>query len=405
MAQKILVLAAFPPGSAGGSWPIMEQLLRDHPKEKLFWWFLGDLRQSHSPNYCLACQLGPIPWFLGPGKLFRKFRLFLFHLIVEPLAVVQIIGFINRIKPDAVIAIPYGLTIPIILKVFRYLKKKTTEREISLHVSIHDMADTENSVALLGKNKASQFQKALEEIFQLADSRDCVTKEMGKELQRVTGAGPDLIIMYGAEEEEIEVIRQRRAKPRTTSIAIGYAGTIIATEAFLLFLEAVRLLNRDDPDRVRIHLFTSHPYQDCSWFDSELIVHEGFLSGDDFRIRYNAMDFALCLMPLDGSDHRYTGFSIPCKLTKSMAMGLPVLCLAGRDTTAYRILERYCAGFYSDASDPKRLAAELNKFFLSNNPEGHFNRQMASLLDSECHAGRNRRSLMELFSLNESLIY
>jgi hypothetical protein len=401
MAKKVLILAAFPPGSAGGSWPIIEQLLKDYPKDKIAWWFLGEPDQLRDRNYCHTIHFGPIPWLLRPGKLFHKLRLFLFHSIIVKIALVQLLVFSRKISPDVVIAIPYGLTIPIIFNLFKHLSSRKLGDKPSLHASIHDMADTAGSVALLGKNMAKQYQKKLEWIYQVADTRDCVTREMGEELERQTGVKEHVVIMYGAEQHEIDMIGKRKVLFHSTFITVGYAGTIIATEAFLTFLKAVRVFNATYDSRIRIHLFTSHPYQHCSWYDPEFITHEGFLSGDEFRSKYNAMNYALCLMPLDESDHRYTGFSIPCKLTKSMSEGIPVICLAGKSTMAYRMISRYDAGFCSDECSPQLLAADLHGFFLKNKNDDYFNKRMAILLDSECHAARNRVLFQKLIAGNK----
>jgi hypothetical protein len=400
VAKKILIVAAFPPGSAGGSWPIIEQLLKDYPQENIAWWFLGEPNQKWNSSYCFTNYFGPIPRFFVPGKWFKNFRTYLFNLIIKPLSLLHLLNFLKRINPDVLLTIPQGLTIPVIFSLIKLLKSVKLIGNTSFHVSVHDMADTANAIKIFGLNSAHQFQKKLEWIYQQADSRDCITKEMGLELQSQTGKKQDLVIMYGAEENEIRKVSNNKIQTHTSFINIGYAGTIISTNEFILFVNAIRLINNKYNYSISIHLFSNHNYNECSWFDPNLIINHGFLSGNKFREEYSKMNYALCLMPIGHDDHRYSDFSIPCKFTKSMAEGIPIICLAGKSTTVYKMISKYDAGFYSSAKTPSFLAEELYIFLSGNNKSSNLPLKMSQLLDSECHAGRNRTFFRKLISGN-----
>lgn len=402
MNKKIFIIASFPPNSPGGSWPIIEQLLKDYPTDLLYWWYYGMPLKKDAERYCKTVPFCTEYKFLLHGKRFRRVRALLNRIFIEPLGTNHLLKAINKFNPDVILAIPYQGSIPIIFNVLNRLKSKRINHKPTVHVSVHDMADTRDSVSRLGSKVAMRYQLLLESIYQIADTTDCVTEEIGEYLGGVTGKLPNLKIMYGAEQEQIDRLRCKEVKSLTNSFSIGYAGTIITQNTFNIFISAIRILNVEYGFDVRLHLFSSHPYDKYPWFDHKLITLEGFLSGDEFRKKYSSMNYALCMMHLDDSDIRYSSYSIPCKLTKSMAEGVPLLCLAGRDTTVYRMISRYQAGFYSDESDPKLLACKLRDFFLCDKIGHYTNQQMATLLSTECHAGRNRRLLMELLSINDS---
>ena len=226
-----------------------------------------------------------------------------------------------------------------------------------------------------------------------------MTQEMADELERCTSKKADLIIKYGAEPEQIRSLLERGSSPKTESsdvIRIGYAGTITAPESFALFVGALQLIKNRLPRPIELHLFCDISHQGASWFDATLIRERGFLSGDEFTREYSRCDWGLSVLPVEDTDPRYSAYSIPCKSTRTLADGIPLICLTNRNTPLFRMASEYTLGFVSDSCDKEFIASELLKLFESEGTLAREYVKMAALLEKECNAAANRSELFNL---------
>ncbi|MEI6322435.1 MAG: hypothetical protein WCP60_04960 [bacterium] len=393
---KLLVAASFRGNTGAGGYPMIEQLLRGWPRDRIIWWYPGKAEKLKEGMCCESFGPGEIPKWMTPHRRFNEIKCRFFELFYLPRAVRNLRKVIRTEKPDVVWMAPYGFATPIFRKV---LNKQIKQK---LHVSIHDMADTDGLVKKCGRERADSFQSQLEEIYAMSDSRDCVTAEMSQDLERCTGKKADLIIKYGAEPEQIRALREKSANPPSETpsvIRIGYAGTVIAEETFALFIRALRSIGDRLQCPVEVHLFSPFSYKNKSWFDASLIRERGFLSGDEFTREYARSHWGLSIMHLEDSDPRYNGYSIPCKSTRTLADGIPLICLANKNSTLYKMASTHSLGFVSDSRDEKFIGSELLKLF---NEEGSLSKEyvkMAVLLETECNAARNRAALFDLLGV------
>lgn len=389
----MLVAAVFSGKGGSGSYPMVEQMLRGWPKERLIWWHPGKAGKLTEGMCCHSFGPGEIHKWMLPYRRFTEVKCRLFEALYFPRAVRSLRKVIREEKPEVVWMIPHGFATPIFHRVL------ATQDVPRLHVSIHDMTDTNSHIASIGRKRANEFQSKLQDIYARSQSRDCVTEEMSRELERCTSKKADLIIKYGAEPEQIRSLLERGSYPRTESsdvIRIGYAGTITSPESFALFVGALQLIKDRLPRPIELHVFSDISHQGASWFDATLIRERGFLSGDEFTREYSRCDWGLSVLPLEDTDPRYSNYSIPCKSTRTLADGIPLICLANRNTPLFRMISEYTMGFVSDSRDKECIAGELLRLFKSEVPKSREYVKMATLLEKECNAAANRSELFNL---------
>jgi glycosyltransferase involved in cell wall biosynthesis len=316
---------------------------------------------------------------------------FLMEYCWVPYAARHLRRFIKKQRPDLLWIIGYGWSIPVLHRVVGRLG-------IPYHMSVHDMADTDGQVFSLGKKRAEKFQRFMEELYAGASGRDVYSEEIGSEMERVTAKKQDLIIHCGAEPEEMAKIPDKlRETPFVGKIRMGYPGTIISEETFARFIEALKLLPNRWLGRVEVNLFGTHSYRSRPWFDASLIVEHGYLPEDELDRLYRECDWGLAIMALDGSNQRYNEFSFPCKFARALASGLPVLCIASKETTLGRFAGRYPFTPVISERDPLKIAELLGKVLDGFPGQTGFRNQIAELVESEFNAAKNRKSLHRLF--------
>ena len=299
-------------------------------------------------------------------------------------------AFIKQENPDVLWLLGYSWSIPVLHRTVRNLK-------IPWHITIHDLADSVGLVNSLGSKRATRFQKMVDDLYAGAVSRDVYMKETDDEMARTTGKRADYIIRCGAEPEEIELIRSRTATPSADKIKIGYPGTIIAEDTFIRFISALKLIAAKLPLSLEVNLFGIHSYKTRPWFDSSLIVEHGYLSAEELDCRYNNCDWGLAIMELDDSNPRYSRFTFPCKFTKALASGLPIIAIGHPECTLSRFAGQYQLGPVITSSDPAVIGAALEKAFMTPVNWGKHREEILKCITTEFNADINRDHLHQAF--------
>jgi glycosyltransferase involved in cell wall biosynthesis len=238
----------------------------------------------------------------------------------------------------------------------------------------------------------------VEDLYSKSASRDVYTKEIGREMEKMTGKETNLVIHCGAEPEEMEGVRNEVLSCRDDKIRIGYPGTIISENTFSCFMAALKMLPPAMRGRVEVHLFGSHSYRRREWFDPSMIVEHGYLPEEELERRYRDCDWGLAIMALDDSDPRYNKFSFPCKFARALASGLPVLCLAHRESTLASFAMNYTFSPVLAAADPAAMAAELNELLHRGPMKSQLRSEILDCLEREFNAEKNREALFCVFS-------
>ena len=385
---KILVATSFPPDAPGGSPWLLYQLLRGVPPDRVSWWSSSGEAPPHSVERVGHFKSGQLPPRLMPHRRFTQIKAFLLEQLWVPLAARRLRAYIKAEKPDLLWILGYSWSIPVLHQAVRGLG-------VPWHITVHDLADSNGLVTSLGANRALRFQRMVDDLYAGAVSRDVYMQETGDEMERTTGKKADLIIRCGAEPEEIESIRTKTFPPQNDKIQIGYPGTIIAEDTFARFIAALQLIRSELP--VEVNLFGVHSYRNRPWFDDSLIVEHGYLSEQEFDRRYLNCNWGLTIMELDDSNPRYSRFTFPCKFTRSLAAGLPIIAIGHPECTLAQLASRYKLGPVITTSETPEIANALRKAFQQHQQSSQLRNELLRCLNSEFNAEVNRINLHQLF--------
>ncbi|CAN5658377.1 hypothetical protein BH09VER1_BH09VER1_00210 [soil metagenome] len=237
-----------------------------------------------------------------------------------------------------------------------------------------------------------------EDLYTGSTSRDVYMQPIADEMQRLTGRPADAVIRCGAEPEEIEYVVKKEFLPPQGKIRIGYPGTIIAEQTFAKILAALKLLESRLPLPVEIHLFGNHSYRNRPWYDERVIVEHGYLPEDEMIRRYRSCDWGLVIMELDGSNPRYNQFTFPCKFTRALADGLPIISVAHPETTLIRMARKYQIGAVLTSPNEEALAEELLPWLSGATKLPGQRDEMLRCIKTEFDAEANRRILYALLN-------
>jgi len=310
-----------------------------------------------------------------------------------PKAVKELKEYIRDQNPDMIWILGYSWSIPVLHKVMKDVR-------IPWHITVHDLADSTGQVQSLGPNRAARFQKMVDDLYAGASSRDVYMQETGDEMERTTGYKSDLIIRCGVEPEEIEMIKSRVISTNQKKICIGYPGTIIAEDTFVSFMKSLRIITKLLPLSIEVHLFGIHSYKNRPWYDESIIVEHGYLSAGELERRYRLCNWGLAIMELDDSNPRYSRFTFPCKFTRALADGLPIIAIGHPKCTLTRFASKYQLGPVITDNDPQKIADSLKTAFSENHNSEKLRGEILRCVVHEFNAELNREKLMELFLNN-----
>ncbi len=307
-----------------------------YPPEQVAWWSSVGNAPPHSRERVGSFQSGRMPPRLLPHRRFTRTKSFLLEQFWVPSAARDLQAYIKEQKPDLLWLLAYSWATPVLHRAVRGLG-------IPWHITVHDLADSAGLVRSMGAGRATRFQQMIDDLYAGAVSRDVYMRETGDEMERVTGCKADIIVRCGAEPEEIDYVRTKAFPLPQDKIRIGYPGTIVAEDTFARFISALKLLAPKLPLPVEVNLFGFHSYRDRPWFDPSIIVEHGYLPEDELDRRYCACNWGLAIMELDDSNPRYSRFTFPCKFTRALAAGLPVIAIGHPECTPHAILPGFPA--------------------------------------------------------------
>lgn len=311
--------------------------------------------------------------------------------LIVPYAAAHLRKFIAEQKPDLIWIMAHDWTIPVFHRVLPQLG-------IPWHISLYDMPDIGSKIRRLGPSLAQTHLRMAEELYAKASSRCVIGQPMATEMERTTGVRAELVERCAVEPEALEAlkIRQPVAGPRDT-IRIGYAGTILAEEAFALFVAALQLIRQQLPLPVEIHMFGSQRYGDRPWFDSSLIVEHGFVTDAELDRIYGQCHWGLAMMNMDDNDPRYNRFSFPCKFTMGLSFGIPLICLGHPESGLMEVARQYDLGIMISDPEVEKMAAILKEELPKVDQSAKYRAEVARCAETDFNAEANRRRLHALF--------
>jgi glycosyltransferase involved in cell wall biosynthesis len=349
---RILVVAEFAPGAAGGDWVNIKQHFRGLDWSQIYWWsFIGKLEASPR-DFGGRHSAFNAPSRLMPNQRLRGLKGWLVENFVMPAAYRHLLAYIREVKPDLVFLMARGWMIPLAYHVM----PKTTAH---WHMALYDMPDVDGMVQRLGRDRTDRFTKMANSIYRNAANRSIISPAMGTEMERLTGVACADYFRCAIEPEVIARLSEPAPAPPEDVIRIGYAGVIIAEPTFVRLVRALQLIRGKLTRRVEIHLYGMQRYADREWFDPELIIEHGFISDAELDRHYRSGTWGLAIMHVDEIDPRYNHYSFPCKFTMALSSGLPLICIGHRDTPLIQLAKDYRLGLMLDESGVDSLAESL----------------------------------------------
>jgi glycosyltransferase involved in cell wall biosynthesis len=387
---KLLLAAEFTPGSPGGDWFHIKQLLRNFDWNRLSWWSMfGEPKDTTNLGSRLSsCGLHGR---LTPSKKWLIAKRFLMQSLIVPRAAAHLRKFIEEQQPDLIWIMAHDWTIPVFHQVLPRLG-------IPWHISLYDMPDIGSKVCRLGPGLAKTHLRMAEELYAKASSRCVIGQPMATEMERTTGVRAELIERCAVEPEALEALKTRQpASSPKDAIRIGYAGTILAEEAFALFVAALQSIRQDLPVPVEIHMFGSQRYGDRPWFDSSLIVEHGFVTDAELDRIYGQCHWGLAMMNMDDNDPRYNRFSFPCKFTMGLSFGIPLICLGHPESGLMEVARRYDLGIMISDPNVEKMAVILKEELPKVDQSATYRAEVARCAETDFNAEVNRQRLHALF--------
>ena len=324
---KLLVVTEWAPGSPGGGPAVLRQMLRDFPKEKLFWWGCLPERHSELAPPLQASHSLPIPKRLYPDRRFVSTKCYLLEHLWTHRAARHFQKTLKEVSPEAIWHVPHKWAIPSAGRALLSSQRK-------FHVTMQDYMDMRANVPLLGEARAKRFAEAARQIYKSALTRDATSRPMMEDLEARTGAPAAQMLHAGLEQEDFEFIRQPSQSEE--EITIAYAGTIQVESSFLLFLEALNAARSQFHKPCKLIFFGNHSYENKPWFDPSWMSHGGNLTTPQLHKALRRCTWGLALMSLE-DDYEYNRFSFPTKFISYLAAGLPIFTLAHPQSSVYRM--------------------------------------------------------------------
>lgn len=387
-SPRVLVVAEFAPGTAGGGWVILRQLLRGLDWSQIYWWSFFSERSS-SYQFGGRHRSYNIPYQLSPNLRLTQLKGWILENMVTPYAARDLLSFTGSIKPDFILFLAHRWTIPVVYRIMRQVKTHW-------HLALHDMPDTANWVGSLGRRRTARFMSYTEELYRHASSRAVISPAMAEDMHQRTGIACSNIFRCAVEPEILPTLREAEPQPDEGVISIGYAGTIVADSTFALLVAALRTVRRRLNRKVEIHLYSWHRYREMDWFDSSLIIEHGPKSEAEVHARYRKLTWGLAIMNLDDGDPRYNRMSFPCKFTAALAAGRPLICIGHRQSALVKLAKNYRLGLLLTDEDAPILADKLSEGLADFSRFGEYRSEIARCAESEFNAELNREKLHQL---------
>ncbi|MBI3850081.1 MAG: hypothetical protein HY298_07310 [Verrucomicrobia bacterium] len=348
---KLLVATEFPPNASGGGPAVVRQMLKGWPVEKLCWWSCLPDHDQLFGQKTAAHRVATIPSRLYPHRRWPQAKSWVLEHVWTRWAARHVKKTITALQPEAVWVIPHAWAIPPLARVLQ-------PGNIVFHTSVHDYPDTGSRVERFGLARSRWMASLVDRLYSSATTRDAISQPMIADLRARTGSAAAQIARAGLEEEDFAWL-SHKPDERIEELRIAYAGTIIAEEAFGIFVEALSRIRKQLLLPVSLELFGNDSYRARQWFDPSWMRERDNLAEPALTDAMRKCAWGFSPMSLTDDDPRYNRYSFPTKFISYLAAGLPVITLGHRNSSVVQMAEAYGVGLCTQTSDVQKLAAEL----------------------------------------------
>lgn len=353
---------------------MVRQKLSGWPAEHLIWWSCLPESDNRFGQRVAAHRVARIPPKLYPHYKYGPQKSWLLERVWTPWAVRHLRRTLEEFNPQAVWVIPHCWSIP-------PLRGAMASGAVHYHISVHDYVDVDNNVPAYGATRCRRMAAMVDALYTAAKTRDAISGEMALDLEERTRRAPDGIIRYGVNVAKLATLQGMGMQRTTPEIRIAYAGSIQVEEEFILFVNALRRIQRVTPRPVELHFFGAHALAKRSWFDAKWMRERGNLPEDQLTEELRECDWGFSLMALTDHNPRYNRFSFPTKFIGYLAAGLPVIALGHPESSLIKTASAYRVGMCFTLNDEEQFARELLTALSLANPRQHYAKK---ILDCAC---------------------
>jgi glycosyltransferase involved in cell wall biosynthesis len=385
---KLLVATEFAPNAPGGGPAVVRQMLRGYPADKIAWWSCfpeGSKKfgQDVATHYCAK-----LPSSAYPYKRWKRIKALALSLGWAPLLGRHLERTIQAAQPEVIWAIPHNWAIPPLHRVL-------TQGKTPYHVTMQDYVDIHDHPERFGKKQCERMAQMADSLYKEAWSRDATSLPMMEDLERRTGAKAAQMLHAGLEEEDFSRLSQDVTE--TQILRIAYAGSVLVSDEFALFIKALRIVREKTGMPVQIELFGANPFERYRWYDKSWMNSHGNLAEEALGVALRNCTLGFIPMALHDHEPRYNRFSFPTKYISYLAAGIPPVVLAHPESSVARMATEYQTGFYSSTADPNALAEELIQFLKAPVLKARYRSAILKCAKENFSASAMRERLWECF--------
>jgi hypothetical protein len=383
---RLLVATEFSPNNAGGGAAVVRQMLKDWPVDKLFWWSYNRDHHELFGRKVAEHRIAAIPQKLYPNRRWSAQKSWLLEKFWAPCAAQHFRQTLAALRPDVVWSIPHAWSIPPLGRVL-------PQFGVPFHVSVHDYADSQSTIARLGAGPVKRMVAMTEKLFTTATTRDAICRAMVDDLRARTGRDSS-VNHAGLEQEDFDYLSSD-VQPSDDSIRIAYAGTIIAQKAFVTFVKTLGQVRHQFSLPLTLDFFGDHSYRAQEWFDVSWMKEHGNLAAAELSRALKECTWGFAPMELTDDNPRYNRFSLPTKFVSYLAAGLPIITLGHPESTTVKMASQYNVGLC--ATGAETLAAQLPAALAAANPKAKYRAEIQRCALAEFDARQMRAALYENF--------
>jgi hypothetical protein len=387
---RILVASDVGPFGAGGSAAIMKQILRGHPKERLFLWSasrVGVLPPDFPQDQHVS---GILPPLLVPHLRYTRVKAVFIEHGWSQFAAWHLWKTVAKVRPDVVwLVANLRVIFPFVLA-----SRRLT---VPFHVSIHDYPGIHNQKNIYGTTRCERMMEGLRNLLGCATTRDATSREMADDFPQRFGVSADAVIHFGLEDSELQALKEPILPPADRVVRIAHAGTINCVRDFELFVSALRIVRTQVGRPLELHFFGAHSYAGMPWFDPVWMYEHGNLPSHDLHQRLRRYTWGFAPMRLDNGDPDYNRYSFPTRFITYLSAGLPSITLAHPESSVFKMAVRYGTGLALSTTQVPELAAALLEPLRDESPSVRYREGILRCAKVEFHAPTKRRMLLDCF--------
>jgi len=351
----------------------------------LHWWTCGGRAVGDlSPVETDQIIYHPVPRRLRPGYKLPGLKAWITRYFWVPRAAAELRRMAEVVRPEVVWCQLTGWAIPVFWQAGLLHSHRC-------HASLWDYHSSRNHCRTFGFRQAHRLTSVSEAIMRRSATCDVISESMREDLGARLGRRDAVLVHSGFEPAQLEELARMEMEP-PSEIRVAYAGSIIAPDAFRLFVQAMERVRRTLPRPLTLELF-SQSFRNEPWFDGAWMREYGLLDEECFFRELRRCSWGLSAMHLTDEDPSYNRYSFPNKFGTYLSAGLPLIVLAHRESSAARMIRSYPAGVHTDLTDPQALADFLRPVLHEENPRRRFHTEILRCARTEFDGERMRHQV------------